>query len=53
MDSKRKIKYLIIISKKVDQEDDQKTDGGTENNQILMDEKIKYWIFRRYFPVVY
>jgi len=38
-DSKRKVRYLIIIPTKVEKEDDQKTDDGTVYKQILIDAK--------------
>jgi hypothetical protein len=39
MDSKRRVRYLIIISMKVEKEDDQETDSGTVYKQILIDAK--------------
>jgi hypothetical protein len=39
MDSKRKVRYLLIIPMKVEKEDDQKTDCGTVYKQILIDAK--------------
>jgi hypothetical protein len=39
MDSKRKVRYFIIIPMEVEKEDDRKTDGGTVYKQILIDAK--------------
>ena len=37
----KKVKYLTIIIREVDKEDDQKTDGGTVYKQILIHAKLK------------
>jgi hypothetical protein len=39
MDSKRKVRYLIIIPMEVEKDDDQKTNDGTVYKQILIDAK--------------
>jgi hypothetical protein len=37
----KQVKYLTIILREVDCEDDQKTDGRTLHRQILMNAKVK------------
>jgi hypothetical protein len=37
----KEVKYLIIIPREVDSEDDQKTDGGIVYKQILIDAKLQ------------
>jgi len=37
----KEVKYLIIIPREVDRDDDQKTDGGILYKQILVDAKLK------------
>jgi hypothetical protein len=41
INSKRKVRYLIIIPTDDEKEDDQKIDGGTVYKQILIDAKLK------------
>ena len=41
MDSKRKVKYLTIILREFDYEDDQNIDGGTAYKQILVNAKLQ------------
>jgi len=39
--AEKQVKYLTVVLKEVDWEDDQKTDGWTVNRQISVDAELK------------